>query len=105
MKFLNYDSEGVRSRERTEGTITYGTSADCDYYAENIKSTPQGSTFTLVTRTGRYEMATKLLGRHNVVNLTGSCAVALEYGVGIEEIKIAMRRILEEDDDQIINFM
>lgn len=92
-KFLNYDSEAVRSREKTEGVITYGTTPDCDYYAENIKSTPQGSTFTLVTKTGRFEMTTKLLGKHNVVNLVGSSAIALEYGVDIEDIKIAMRRI------------
>lgn len=92
-KFLNYDSEYVRSREKTEGVITYGTTSDCDYYAENIKSTPQGSTFTLVTKTGRFDLSTKLLGRHNVVNLVGSCAVAIEYGVSIDDIKIAMRRI------------
>ncbi|MBR5535681.1 MAG: UDP-N-acetylmuramoyl-tripeptide--D-alanyl-D-alanine ligase [Clostridia bacterium] len=92
-KFLNYDSEDVRSREKTEGVITYGTTPDCDYWAENIKSTPQGSTFTLVTQDGKFDLATKLLGRHNVVNLTGSCAVALEYGVSIDDIKIAMRRI------------
>lgn len=92
-KFLNYDSEYVRSREKTEGVITYGTTPDCDYYAENIKATPQGSTFTLVTKSGKFEMATKLLGLHNVVNLVGSCAVAIEYGVSVEDIKIAMRRI------------
>ncbi len=92
-KFLNYDSESVRSREKTESVITYGTTADCDYYAENIKSTPQGSEFTLVTEKGRFDLSTKLLGRHNVVNLAGSCAVALEYGVSIEDIRIAMRRI------------
>lgn len=92
-KFLNYDSECVRSREKTEGVITYGTTEDCDYWAENIKSTPSGSTFTLVTKSGRFDLATKLLGRHNVVNLVGSCAVALEYGVSIDDIKVAMRRI------------
>ena len=92
-KFLNYDSEYVKTREKTEGVITYGTTPDCDYYAENIKSTPQGSEFTLVTKTGKFDLKTKLLGKHNVVNLVGSCAIAMEYDVSIEDIKIAMRRI------------
>lgn len=92
-KFVNYDNEIIRNREKSENTITYGTSADCDYYAENIKSTPAGSAFTIVTPNGKIDVTTKLLGKHNVINLVGSAAVAMEYGVDAESIKIGMRRI------------
>lgn len=92
-KFVNYDSELVKSREKTENTITYGTDPACDYYAKDVKVTPRGSEFTLVTPKGEARLETRLLGRHNVVNLTGSAAVAIEYGVGLEDVKIAMRRI------------
>lgn len=92
-KFVNRDSELIRNHEKTENTITYGTSSDCDYYAKDIKVTPSGSEFTLVTSQGEARLKTKLLGKHNVINLVGSAAVAVEYGVSLEEIKIAMRRI------------
>lgn len=92
-KFVNLDCEIIRNHEKAENTITYGTTPDCDYYAKDIKSTPSGSEFTLVTPKGEICVKTKLLGRHNVVNLTGSAAVAMEYGVDGESIKIGMRRI------------
>lgn len=91
-KFVNYDCELVK-REKNKNTITYGTTKDCDYYAKDIKSTPAGSEFTLVTKAGSIDLKTKLLGRHNVVNLTGAAAVAAEYGVSLEKIRLAMRRI------------
>lgn len=92
-KFVNYDNEIIRNLEKTKNTITYGTTPDCDYYAKDIKSTPSGSEFVLVTPNGEVDVKTKLLGRHNVVNLTGSAAVAMEYGVDAESVKIGMRRI------------
>lgn len=92
-KFVNYDSEPIKNHEKAENTITYGTSEECDYKAENIKVTPSGSEFTLKTPQGEVTLKTKLLGKHNVINLAGSVAVAMEYGVDIESIKIAMRRI------------
>lgn len=92
-KFVNYDNEIIRNHEKADNTITYGTSEDCDYYAKDIKSTPSGSEFTLVTKMGEAVLKTKLLGKHNVINLVGAAAVAMEYGVSLDEIKIAMRRI------------
>lgn len=92
-KFVNYDSDLIKNHQKAENTITYGTSADCDYYAKDIKATPGGSEFTLVAPKGEMRLKTKLLGRHNVINLTGAAAVAMEYGVDPDSIKIAMRRI------------
>ncbi len=92
-KFVNYDNELIRNHEKSENTVTYGTSDDCDYYAKDIKVTSSGSEFTLVTKNGEAQIKTKLLGIHNVINLVGSCAVAIEYGVDIEDIKVAVRRI------------
>lgn len=92
-KFVNYDNEIIRQVQKADNTITYGTTDDCDYSARDIKSTPSGSEFTLVTPQGEAKVKTKLLGRHNVINLVGSAAVAMEYGVDLESIKIGMRRI------------
>lgn len=93
MKFLNYDNEYIKGREKGENTITYGTSEDCDYYAKNISVSASGSEFDLVTPEGEKRMATKLLGAHNVLNLVGAAAVALTFGVGLDDIAAAMRRI------------
>lgn len=92
-KFLNYDNEYVRGRKTDGRVITYGTTPDCDFYAKDIKVTPSGSEFTLVTKNGEKRMAAKLLGAHNVVNLTGAAAVAVTFGVGLDEIAAAMHRI------------
>lgn len=92
-KFVNFDSEPIKNHEKAENTITYGTHEDCDYRAKDITVSPSGSEFTLVTPNGEIKLKTKLLGRHNVINLAGSVAIAMEYGVDEESIKIAMRRI------------
>ncbi len=92
-KFVNYDSEPIKSHEKAENTITYGTSEECDYCATDIKSTPYGSEFKVVFSCGEIEIKTKLLGKHNVINLTGCVAVAVEYGVEKEKIQLAAKRI------------
>lgn len=92
-KFLNYDNEYVRGRAEGGNVITYGTTPDCDFYAKDIKVSPSGSEFTLVTKNGEARMTARLLGKHNVVNLTGAAAVAATFGVELDEIAAAMRRI------------
>ncbi|MCD8049195.1 MAG: UDP-N-acetylmuramoyl-tripeptide--D-alanyl-D-alanine ligase [Clostridia bacterium] len=92
-KFLNYDNEYIRARGGGNNTISYGTDETCDFYAKDIKVTTSGSEFTLVTKSGEAKMKTKLLGEHNVVNLVGAAAVAVNFGMTLDEIAIAMRRI------------
>jgi UDP-N-acetylmuramoyl-tripeptide--D-alanyl-D-alanine ligase len=92
-KFLNYDNEYVRGRKTDGNTVTYGTTPDCDFYAKDISVTPSGSSFTLVTKNGEKTIHTKLIGSHNVVNIVGAAAVAITYGVSLDSVAVAARRL------------
>lgn len=55
--------------------------------AEDISVGPEGSTFTLVCEDGERALCrTRLLGKHNIQNITLSAAVARRLGVSMEEI-------------------
>ncbi|MBN8733822.1 MAG: UDP-N-acetylmuramoyl-tripeptide--D-alanyl-D-alanine ligase, partial [Acidobacteria bacterium] len=77
---------------RTEHTkvLRYGVedgTAERALWAEEIVHGAEGMSFTLVHRDGRRQAArTKLVGRHNVLNILGASLVALEMGLTLEEI-------------------
>ncbi len=56
-------------------------------WAEEIVHSAEGMSFTLVHADGRRQEAhTKLLGRHNVLNILGAALIALDMGLTLEEI-------------------
>ena len=62
--------------------------------AMNIQHTDAGLVFTLHTSVGmETEIQTQLLGRHNVSNILAATAVAIECGMTLEEIRIAMAKV------------
>lgn len=73
--------------------VAYGTGAGLDVRAEGITAGPDGSAFTLVHGDKRIECATRLLGRHNIVNICGGAAVAMKLGMSLEEIRGAIADI------------
>lgn len=66
---------------------------EADVYAKNIKVGSDGSTFTVVTKEGTFECTTKLLGEHNVQNILGCIAIALELGLTNEQIIAGVKKI------------
>lgn len=94
MAFLNTDSKPVRMYGYSRPCITYGLEGDPDYRASDISYSEQGATFTLHIRSGEtMRLTTRLLGRHNVLNVTGAVAVALELGVTPLQVTHALIRI------------
>ena len=93
--FMNYDNEIIRRRKVKGNIVTYGiddSSLDC--YASDIKITNKGTSFALNSkRYGSLALNTKLLGRHNVLNITAACAVAIELGVAPESIRYAVSQL------------
>ena len=70
--FLNYDNEYLAKQNRSN-TLAYGINNDkLDYNAYNLKSSSQGLSFSI----NNVDFKTKLIGRHNIVNITGAIAVA-----------------------------
>lgn len=68
--------------------ITYGLHVEADIRAENIRMTPKGAIFDLVTETKRTEVFLSLYGHHNILNALAVAAVAFECGVEEEKVKI-----------------
>ena len=70
--FLNYDNEYLAKHNRSN-TLAYGINNEkLDYNAYNLKSSSQGLSFSI----NNVDFKTKLIGRHNIVNITGAIAVA-----------------------------
>ncbi len=60
--------------------------------AENIKTGSFGSRFDLVISGERIACETKLLGKHNIANITGCAAVAKRLGLSADEIRLGIRK-------------
>lgn len=89
--YVNADSEALVSGIDDKDCITYGFSGE--YSAQNVSYTPSGAEFTIKYKDIEIPVSTKLLGRHNVINITGAAAVALGLGISPEEIKFAVSHL------------
>ena len=92
--YINWDNDIIRSNPPKHKYIRYGTREDCDYRAFDIKATGKGTLFTVSAPDGTTEkFETKLLGMHNVVNITGAIAAANGFGMPMSEMRLYVRRI------------
>lgn len=92
--FLNGDDENIISHNKNKNAITYGFGALCDYRAEIISVTEHGTEFKITAKNGESEVyATKLIGAHNVINITGAAACANTLGVSLGELKPQIRKL------------
>lgn len=89
--FVNGSSKDLKDRLTEErGCVVYGLEDHLDFYAENIRYSRNGSTFTLVLKDERVEVTTKLLGLHSVTNIVAAAAVAYTLGVSPRDIRYAV---------------
>ena len=87
---VNADCEYLRGRE---GAVGYGIDAG-DWRASDIKTGTTGSEFTLTGPDGvSARIRTRLIGRHNVLNVTGAAAAAYLLGVPLKDIAAAAARL------------
>jgi len=63
---------------------------DGDYKAENVKHSPNGSTFTLVSPKGSIEINLPYLGEHNVKNALAATALAMNVGASLADVKVGL---------------
>ena len=92
--YINFDNEVIRKNLPKRPYITYGTTPDCDYYAFDEKVSMTGTSFKVKSPDGNtYDFDTKLLGHHNVVNITGAIAAANGFRMPMSEMKRYVRRI------------
>ena len=87
--FLNFDNEYISKQNKTN-VLTYGiNNSSLDYSASDLKSSSQGLSFKIKD----IEFKTKLIGKHNVENLTGAIAVANYLDIPLERIVSRVREI------------
>ena len=95
---LNVDDERVAAMaERASGKIwrvSVEGHPEADVVAQDINYGPEGARFTVRDETGaEAEFQTKLLGRHNVLNILLGVAVGREMGLRLRQIAHAVRRL------------
>lgn len=95
---FNYDNEYIRKlAEKTfkeKGLYGMKDIEELDFYAEDIKVSEKGSTFTIKDKKGNSILCTtKLLGKHNIYNILAAVTVARSLGLSFEEIKSGIGKI------------
>jgi UDP-N-acetylmuramoyl-tripeptide--D-alanyl-D-alanine ligase len=96
----NADDARVMARARRfAGTlVTFGTTAAADVRAADIADLGiEGMRARVRTRAGERIVSTALLGRGNLDNVLAATAVALEFGVPIDEVVAAAARLRATD--------
>ena len=65
-----------------------------EYFAEDINYGPSGASFNICGKgIEPFRVESKLLGKHNILNIVGAAALALKLGMAPEEIAVAVKRI------------
>ncbi len=93
---LNYDNEFVRTYQLRNActVITYGiTNAEVDVRAKDVMYRKQGTRFTVVFHDREFAVETRLLGKHNVLNLLAAIAAASALHVPDAQIVSAIKRL------------
>ena len=96
---FNGDNEHCRKlAARTTHTrvalYTLDKARDSDLWAESVEHTREGLQFTIATRQGATVNAkTRIVGRHNVLNILGATRIALELGLTLEECATGIARL------------
>lgn len=92
--FLNGDDENIKSHGCDRPCIRYTVEGDGDYNATDISVSSKGTSFTVTSPNGESEsFSTRIIGRHNVLNIVGAVAVAHTFGVPLKALKGQVRKL------------
>lgn len=93
--FLNYNNEYIAKQKPDMDYKTYGVENDkLDYNGFNLVSSSNGLTFKVLNEDNKeVEFKTKLIGKHNIINIVGAIACANFMGVKIESLVSRVREI------------
>ena len=91
--FLNGDDENIMSYNKNKDAVTYSME-NGDYTAFDISVSEKGTSFSVKAPDGEIgNFTTKLIGTHNVLNITGAIAAAHTLGVTMTELKPQVRKL------------
>ncbi|MBM4133015.1 MAG: UDP-N-acetylmuramoyl-L-alanyl-D-glutamate--2,6-diaminopimelate ligase [Nitrospira sp.] len=92
---VNVDDErGLRVCQACRVPVwTYAIKNQADIRAEAVRLSLAGTTFTAATPAGRFDVASKLVGEHNVYNLLAAIGVGLQEGLTQEQIRAGLSAV------------
>lgn len=95
MLFLNGDDINIKDYGCKRPAITYAIdNADADYTAFGISVGEKGTSFSVKAPNGETEsFKTKLIGRHNVLNIVGAIAISHKMGIPLSELRGQVRKL------------
>lgn len=91
--FLNFDNGHIAARANRPNIVRYGLEGERDYKATDIQVTEEGTEFTLTAGEESLRFRTRLLGEHNVQNITAAIAVCHKLGIPLKSLLPAVRRL------------
>lgn len=94
MLFLNGDDENIKAHGTNRPAFTYSVGGDADYTAFDLSVSDRGTSFSVKTRDGEVqEYSTRLIGRHNVLNIVGAIAICHQMGISLAALKGQVRKL------------
>lgn len=92
--FLNLDNAYIRQQQPGRKAVTYGIeNPDSGYFAYDLSVSAKGSSFKMAVNGVEYAFVTRLIGRHNVLNIAGAIACAHTLGVPMEDLVRQVRTL------------
>lgn len=93
---LNLSSPLIRDNQRYPSAVAYGEQGEngAMYWAENIVYGNSGTSFIVKSDRGtEIRLETRLLGKHNILNIVGAVAIAELLGVEPENIRFGVKKL------------
>ncbi|MDD5310446.1 MAG: UDP-N-acetylmuramoyl-L-alanyl-D-glutamate--2,6-diaminopimelate ligase [Candidatus Omnitrophica bacterium] len=92
---INIDDEwGKKLVKVSKGkVVTYGTKLVADYLASDIKLSLDGTRFAVNSPKGDLKVDSKLIGLHNVYNMTAAAACGMSLGFSSGEVKRGLENL------------
>ncbi len=91
--YLSNDNVYIKGKSGSYDSVMYGTADGSEFKAENISCGPNGTKFDVVFGDEKISLSTKLLGMHNVINITGAVAIAVGLGVSTRDVVFAVSKL------------
>ncbi len=94
MLFLNADDENIKDHGSKRPYISYSIEGEADYVAYDLSVSERGTTFSVKTPEGETaEFSTRLIGRHNVLNIVGAIAISHKMGIALKDLRAQVRKL------------
>lgn len=92
--FLNADNRYIYERRYDSEYIYYGMeNGDSAYFADKVRTTSDGTSFEFISEKETMTLSSRLIGKHNVLNIAAACAVAQRLGVEKNDIVRAVKML------------